>query len=170
MDEKEEILWTGTCIWWRVLLWRWKDVAALALVLLVMAEIRPLTAVLDPLGDNVALTWFSFDGFQGLISSRWTFIALGMAAGWYCGQIVGALMSHRGRKFAVTEGHVVWGNAGEEFKAPLEAIKSIKEGRAADGRTAKITFKDGRRDVLIAGVDARAAVTAIALAKSEIVS
>lgn len=166
MEARETILWSGHCTWWRVLLWRWKDVAAIAFMLLVMTQFKLVTVPLDALGVAVARNWFGWHGWREIIANPYTFIAMGAAAGWFVGQVFGSLSSHRGRRFSITEEHIVWGNAGEAFKSPISSITSVKEGRAADGGTVLVTFGDGRNDLLIAGVaSARSAAAAIRSAK-----
>lgn len=150
--EIDGILWSGTCSWYRIIAWRWTDVCALVFLSCAMIGFQPLLGPLDSLGEAVAKTWFGWNGWREALPPLYEFLAMGAVAGWFAGRLLGAFLTHIGRRFYLTRDRMFWGNRGETFSAPLSSIASVHEGRAFDGGTVRLEFSDGRRDLLIAGV------------------
>lgn len=154
MENGETPLWQGKADWKGVLASRWRDLAFLAAILVATCFFR---AAMPPLDRLAAAA-----GWSEGVSPRWVLLALGALAGWCVGNVTGALSTRVGRSLAVTPDRVSWSTGGIPFSATLASVASVSRGRLLDAVTVRISFRTGRRDLVIPGLPRPAeAVTAM---------
>lgn len=138
----ETPLWHGTADWRGVLASRWRDMVAFAFILAAACLLA-----MPPLDRLAAAA-----GWSAGVSPRWILLVLGALAGWCVGNVTGALSTRVGRSLAVTPDRVVWSTGGIPFSAPLASLASVSRGRLLDAGTVRISFRSGRKDLVIPGL------------------